>query len=81
MKEILIMIGIIIFGIFALGFFTYAVLGFIDWLSQDPFNWIVDRPLTPYIEPIDFQACRDKGGIPIRSSWNGLFKRCDVLSK
>jgi hypothetical protein len=81
MKEITITIGIIIGGIIGVGLGVYAFLGFLSWLFSDPFNWIPNEPIKPYVEPIDFQICRDSGGYPVRSGWNGELKKCNPLPK
>ena len=79
MKTIALTITAIMGGILGIGFGVYAFLGFVSWLLSDPFDWIEDTPKYEYVEPKEFQLCREKGGIPIRSAWNGELKRCDSL--
>lgn len=80
MNYILGTIGValaIVGTVVGLGMGIYAFIGFTDWLFRDPFNWVSDTPTYTYQEPKDFQLCRDSGGIPIRSAWDGRLKRCD----
>ena len=84
-KETVITIGItlgsMIGGVVAVGFGIYAFIGFLSWIFNDPFNWVQDTPITQYVEPLDFQLCRDSGGIPVKSGWTGNLKRCDPTPK
>ena len=78
--------GMILGSLFAgtlvsLAFLIYVMVGFVDWLSQDPLDLIKDTEFPQYVESADFQLCRDKGGIPIRSEWNSSLSRCDLLDK
>ena len=79
MKQIIALLLIGIWGIIAFIFATYALIGFMSWITLDPFDW-VSAPKSSYEEPIEFQICRDKGGLPIRSAWDGRVKRCDIMT-
>jgi len=79
MKETITIISIAISGIVAFIFIAYVLVGFMSWITSDPFDW-VSIPISTYVEPIEFQICRDKGGIPIRSAWDGRVKRCDIIT-
>lgn len=60
----------------------YAFFGFLSWLFEDPFHWIQDsEPKKPIIfnEEKAVQVCIDTGGVPIKSGWTGLLKRCDFI--
>ena len=80
MKEVIKIISIAIIGIISFIFIGYVLVGFINWIMSDPFDW-VELPIATYVEPIEFQICRDKGGIPIRGAWDGRVKRCDIITK
>jgi len=77
MKETITIISTAISGIVAVTFIAYALVGYVSWIVLDPFDW-VSTPISTYVEPLEFQICRDKGGIPIRSAWDGRVKRCDI---
>jgi len=79
MKEVIKIISVVIIGTISLVFITYALVGFIDWIMSDPFD-LVETQITTYVEPIEFQICRDKGGIPIKDAWDGRVKRCDIIN-
>ena len=76
MKETIRIISIVTSGVIAFMFIGYALVGFISWIASDPFNWVS----TTYVEPTEYQICRDNGGIPIRSAWDGRVKRCDIIT-
>ena len=78
-KETIVTIGIIIGGVVGTGLAIYVFIGFLNWLFSDPFNWIDTPNSSSYVEPIDFQICRDSGGIPIKSGWTGELKRCEPI--
>jgi len=77
MKQLLLIIGAIIGIVLTIFFVVYAFVGFISWITQYPFNWVTKPSSTIYVEPIDFQRCRDAGGFPTRSIWDGSFKKCN----
>ena len=79
MKEIITIISTAISGIAAVIFIAYVLVGFMSWIISDPFDW-VSTPVSTYVEPLEFQICRDKGGIPIRSAWGGRVERCDIIT-
>ena len=83
MKENFKTAGIIVVSvvgiIVGIGFALYSFVGFLNWLFSDPFDWIEEQTPNIYQEPTDFQLCRNSGGIPVKSSWNGELKRCDTL--
>ena len=75
------------FGLYIIGFlaiipitffFFYAFFGFMDWIFQDPFDWISDP--VPFIqqEIKDVIRCRENGGYPITSSWDSRLLKCDI---
>lgn len=74
MKEILIVLGAVIAVVVGFSFFMYALLGFGFWLFSDPMNWIPES----YVAPPDpgIAACLERGGVPVRSAWNGTLKDC-----
>ncbi len=81
MRETFIFGGIIVgilSAVVAMFFIGYAFVAFFTWIASDPFNWINHPKPMLYVEPADFQLCRDKGGIPVKSGWTGNLKRCDI---
>lgn len=68
---------LIIISFFAVIFALYAMIGFLDWIGNDPFDWI-ETP-KPYQDPA-IQVCIDKGGVPVKSIWNGDLKTCEITT-
>lgn len=70
---ILIPVGAIA-GLVALVMVGYILVGFFDWISRDPFDWI--QPAKPYVSPyqVDIDKCRESGGAPVVSGWSGQLK-------
>lgn len=80
MKETIAAMSIMILGIVGGIFLIYAGIGFISWITSDPFNWIPDGQFDEeYVAGPDpsISDCRESGGIPIVSSWSNRLKRCD----
>ncbi len=57
----------------------YLFIGFLDWIWSDPLNLVSPPPTVQQYESPDIQLCRDKGGLPIKSAWDGRLKRCDNI--
>lgn len=77
MKHTTIIAGIalaVVAAFLAVPFMFYAYFGFLDWLRTDPMNWMADP--TPPKENVDVVRCRESGGFPIKSLWDGSLKEC-----
>lgn len=65
----------------ALAFAMYACVSFLLWIFNDPFHWVNIEPV-PYQENNVWKeqrdACVAKGGIPIKSNWDGQLKECKL---
>ena len=58
----------------------YAFLGFLDWIFNDPFDWLADSSvpkMTDFEKLSEYQECVKNGGVPIRSGWTQRVKRCE----
>jgi hypothetical protein len=72
LKEFCIFILYIMLVLIAIGIALWGIFNLFELIYYVP-------PPPAYVEPRDFQLCRNKGGIPISSSWDGSLKRCDVI--
>ncbi len=70
-------IGTILAGIFAI----YLFLGFLGWIFSDPLDLFEDYIPREDREDRDIVACREAGGFPKRSSWDGSLKECMPIPK
>ena len=57
-------------------FAGYFFVGFLDWISKDPLELISDTESMIYVEDKDVIACREAGGLPKTSGWDGRLKEC-----
>lgn len=91
MEKILQIAGIVVASVTGLvgivvgvGLFFYALIGWFEYLFSDPFNWVPDRTETvypTYDNQPDVVACREKGGVAIRSGWTGGIRECQLTPK
>ncbi len=88
MKYFIKIVGIGI-TVLIIGFFAvYLFFGFINYLISDPLDLFDDTPTQQEIEQEtayqkekeerekDLQICRDAGGIPKKSFWDGRIADC-----
>jgi hypothetical protein len=76
--EIIKIIGIVLSGIFGVIFAGYLIIGFMLWVFSDPLNLNKIELLPTYQNP-DVIKCREMGGYPITSGWDGSLKECKKL--
>lgn len=77
MKEDLKQVAIIVGCIMVFLLLTVSFGYFLSWIFTDPFKIIPDA--EPYVNKVwEEQSiiCKNKGGIPIQSGWNGQIKEC-----
>lgn len=79
MKQIILIIISAILSVPILFFIMYAFLGFIDWMFSDPFDWITDFTPKAFQESNDIVRCREIGGFPKTSAWNGRLLECNLV--
>lgn len=84
MKKLL--YAIFLFGVlplasvFGVVFAFYFFIGFMSLIFNDPFHWVQPPPEPNRMEnatwELQSKICIEKGGIPIKSAWNGNLKDC-----
>lgn len=76
MKDTLMTAGIVLGTLIGIPFLLYSLLGFFFWLFTDPLNIMPEPPKYPTVLDAGTVACQERGGIPVRSEWNGMLKDC-----
>ena len=67
---------LIVLSIIAIPMLVYGFIGFISWLAHDPWNIIQDVEPVEFRENADVLKCRESGGYPVKSGWDGSLKEC-----